>query len=307
MWLQQLHRHPVPVHAPLFADLKLADFKTHNPVGANIKLTLTKPSGAWPLKVLFWATDARANGCEAAESNLRGAEYAYGLYDNMGVAEPRGKTLELSFRCPVPYISQTDCEHEAMLWCRHLHYVGVRGAGESLASTTDIQAVTVLPGHYEDKASGIVCDCEPIQTACNKTDYSMYVDLATFQSLVSNYGAVGISALNGSLIHKLDTAIDYRQSVPAIARQFDALIADKKATARTPVVVYCASATCPAASKLIEKLLAHGICNIFYFKGGVEAAKVQKDQYTPALLAMKDHDGQSTRARRVSKARKNKI
>lgn len=291
MWLRQLGRSPVPVHAQSFMDLQAAGFPAHTPSEANIQLTLVKEKGdaPWPSKVLFWASDARVSGSDEAVRSLRGAECAYGAYENIGVAKSAGRKLVIRLRCPIPYLAQTDCAHDVALWCRHLHYVAVE---EASAETTDIGAVSVFPGEYTDKATGMVCKCEAIETMPtmrNSMRYSAFVSLSTFQDLVKNHGAVGISALAESVytrVHKTDVAVDYRQRPDVIVAQVTKLLKQKRAgpdATRTPVVVYCAKPSCSAARQLMQVLIEHGICNVFYFKGGVEEAREQIASYADTL------------------------
>ena len=144
-WLQAIHRQAVPVHTHRFHNLADQGFPDATPVQSDIRIRFTRRTPALPQRVLYWGAGHCAVTCAGA---LQGAERAYGVYDNMGIATRKGHTLEFVMQTPRPYIARQRGVTKAQQWCRHVHFVDLKavegcvgmGDGHDAAATTEASA-----------------------------------------------------------------------------------------------------------------------------------------------------------------------
>ena len=138
-WLQAIHRQAVPTHTHRFHNLADQGFPDATPVQSDIRIRFTRRTPALPKRVLYWGAGHCAVTCAGA---LQGAERAYGVYDNMGIATRRGHTLEFVMQTPRPYVARQRGATKAQQWCRHVHFVDLKavegcvGMGDGHAAAT---------------------------------------------------------------------------------------------------------------------------------------------------------------------------
>ena len=98
MWLRQLRRAVVPVHTEAFKALQDQKFPEKSPDGANIEVTLTFPKKTFS-KILYWGS--YNNDMDQSDPyRVKGSEYAYAEYTNIGVAVCHQNTIVIKLKCP---------------------------------------------------------------------------------------------------------------------------------------------------------------------------------------------------------------